>query len=128
MRGEPITIEHFVIDTINVTIEHNHPSHTWGTRKGLSPKTKGEFLSKLMRVNLARFFLFITHRFYSCLVNNVTFKYKDVHAAAAEVIGLLMKREGDVEKVRILSKSMFRTWCSREILLTFCCFFFIFLP
>jgi len=38
-------------------------------------------------------------RFYSCLVNNVTFKYKDVHAAAAEVIGLLMKREGDVEKV-----------------------------
>jgi len=62
-------------------------------------------------------------------VNNVTFKYKDVHAAAAEVIGLLMKHEAEVEKVRIFSKSMFRTWCSREILLTFCLFFFsIFLP
>jgi len=39
-------------------------------------------------------------RFYSCLVNNVTFKYKDVHAAAAEVIGLLMKQLAEVQKVK----------------------------
>ena len=30
----------------------------------------------------------------------MTFKYKDVHAAAAEVIGLLMKQLADVQKVK----------------------------
>jgi len=29
----------------------------------------------------------------------MTFKYKDVHAAAAEVIGLLMKQLAEVQKV-----------------------------
>ncbi|KAL9956083.1 hypothetical protein ACROYT_G037506 [Oculina patagonica] len=38
-------------------------------------------------------------RFYSSLANNLTFKYKDVHAAAAEVIGLLMKQLADVQKI-----------------------------
>lgn len=47
-------------------------------------------------------------RFYNSLVNNVTFKYKDVHAAAAEVIGLLMKQLAEVQKVkRILQSSFF---------------------
>lgn len=39
-------------------------------------------------------------RFYRCLVNNLAFKYKDVHAAAAEVIGLLLKNLAEVQKVR----------------------------
>ncbi|XP_015750341.1 PREDICTED: DNA-dependent protein kinase catalytic subunit-like [Acropora digitifera] len=38
-------------------------------------------------------------RFYSCLTNNLTFKYKEVYAAAAEVIGLLLKQAADVQKV-----------------------------
>lgn len=39
------------------------------------------------------------HRFYNALVNNLNFKYKDVHAAAAEVIGLFMKQLADIQKV-----------------------------
>lgn len=39
------------------------------------------------------------NRFYNILVNNLTFKYKDVHAAAAEVIGLLMMQLANVKKV-----------------------------
>ncbi|XP_022778667.1 DNA-dependent protein kinase catalytic subunit-like isoform X5 [Stylophora pistillata] len=38
-------------------------------------------------------------RFYGTLVNNLTFKYKDVHAAAAEVIGLLMMQLAKVKKI-----------------------------
>ncbi|XP_027045855.1 DNA-dependent protein kinase catalytic subunit-like [Pocillopora damicornis] len=38
-------------------------------------------------------------RFYNILVNNLTFKYKDVHAAAAEVIGLLMMQLANVKKI-----------------------------
>ena len=30
-------------------------------------------------------------RFYQSLVRNLSFKYKDVHAAAAEVIGMTLK-------------------------------------
>ena len=30
-------------------------------------------------------------RFYQSLVRNLNFKYKDVHAAAAEVIGMTLK-------------------------------------
>ena len=44
---------------------------------------------------------FIFRRFYSCLVNNVTFKYKDVHAAAAEVIGLVLKNLAEEQKVKL---------------------------
>ena len=40
-------------------------------------------------------------RFYSCLTNNLTFKYKEVYAAAAEVIGLLLKQAADVQKVTL---------------------------
>lgn len=41
-------------------------------------------------------------RFYGALANNLTYKYKDVHAAAAEVIGLLMKQLADVQKVECI--------------------------
>ncbi|XP_068717854.1 DNA-dependent protein kinase catalytic subunit-like isoform X1 [Montipora capricornis] len=38
-------------------------------------------------------------RFYSSLVNNLSFKYKEVHAATAEVIGLLLKQAAEIQKV-----------------------------
>ena len=46
-------------------------------------------------------------RFYNSLVNNMTFKYKDVHAAAAEVIGLVMKQLAEVQKVKCILQSKF---------------------
>ena len=37
----------------------------------------------------------------------MTFKYKDVHAAAAEVIGLVMKQLAEVQKVKCILQSKF---------------------
>lgn len=37
----------------------------------------------------------------------MTFEYKDVHAAAAEVIGLLMKQLAEVQKVKRTVQSSF---------------------
>ena len=41
-------------------------------------------------------------RFYQGLVANISFKYKEVHAAAAEVIGMILKYLSENDKVRWL--------------------------
>lgn len=58
-------------------------------------------ISNLRTSELTKRLVFEIQRFYGCLVNNLMFKYKEVHAATAEVIGLLMKQAADVQKVSL---------------------------
>lgn len=53
-------------------------------------------------------------RFYSCLTNNLTFKYKEVYAAAAEVIGLLLKQAADVQKVTLIFHTLNSEWSGEQ--------------
>ena len=46
-------------------------------------------------------------RFYSSLVNNLSHKYKDVHAAAAEVLGMALKYIAESRKVVVLMVTFF---------------------
>ena len=46
-------------------------------------------------------------RFYQSLVRNLNFKYKDVHAAAAEVIGMTLKHLSEDDDKVILRRPQY---------------------
>lgn len=82
----------------------------YGLHASLLGHTLIEKLGPYIAIRTLRSFVsdvFLIPRFYSSLVNNLTFKYKDVHAAAAEVIGLLMKQLAEVQKVKRTVQSSF---------------------
>ena len=70
---------------------------------GLGSKVVTRFCQTVGWVVLCLFTFYICRRYFQPLVNNMSFvKYKEVYAAAAEVLGLILRYLTGREKVSVL--------------------------